>query len=569
MLMTSSIHQFHFHHTQKLENNALPDLRQPLEDHVKDQTAPLSIPKGIEEIREKNLALDALKESEAQYRSMFENSGTAIFIIESDMRITMANKKSAELTGFQPAMIVKDMLWTDFVPDPEIRGVMINYHKARRNKPDSTPTEYEFKLKHASGELKDVLLHVNMIAGTDKSIASMIDITHRRKTEQEKLELEKQLHQAHKMEAIGTLAGGIAHYYNNILTALMGYLEMSKAAAPPETHLPRWIEQSLKASKRAKDLVDQILTFSRQNELEMRPVRMTPIFNEVVNFMRASIPSTIVFNLHVECGKEMVYGDPTQIHRIIMNLCTNAAQAMGGDGGQMGIMLRPVYLKDCQAQKKNLKEGPYIELSISDTGHGISPSIIGQIFDPFFTTKKGKGTGMGLSMTHGIVRSMGGNILVESTEGNGSVFTVYLPEVSGMDENLDVCLPEMKGKNEKILLVDDDENVLEVMSEIIALIGYTVVPVNNGSDALTLFTSDPASFDLVITDQTMPHMTGLNLAQKLLISRPDMPIILSTGFFDAINHAEAMKSGISAVLAKPVERDRMAHTIRKAICGKA
>ena len=514
---------------------------------------------------EKNLALNALKKSESQYRSIFENSGTAIIIIEPDMRITMANEKCTELTGFQPKKIVNDMLWTDFVSDPDVRSTMINYHGARRENPDSTPTEYEFKLKHASGELKDVLLHINLIAETDKSIASMIDITHIRKMELEKLELEKQLHQAHKMEAIGTLAGGIAHDFNNILTALMGYLEMSKSVAPPETNLPRWIEQSLMASRRAKNLVDQILTFSRQNELEMRPVRISPIFKEVVNFMRASIPSTIVFDIHSVCDKEMVYGDPTQIHRIIMNLCTNAAHAMGGNGGCMGLRLRPLSLNTPQAQKKNLEEGSYIELTISDTGQGISPSIIGQIFDPFFTTKKGKGTGLGLSMTHGIVRSMGGNILVESVEGTGSVFSVYLPEISGKDENLEMCFPETKGENEKILLVDDDESVLEVMAEIITHIGYTVVPVNNGNDALTLFASDPSAFDLVITDQTMPHMTGLNLARNLQVSRPDMPIILSTGFFDAIDHAEAMKSGISGFLAKPVERHRIAHAIRKAI----
>jgi len=512
-------------------------------------------------------AQEALKESEAYYRGLFENSGTAIFIIESDMRISMANAKSAELTGFDCGKIEKGMLWIEFVADPDTRDRMMEYHRARRHIPGSGPIEYEFKLKHASGALKDVFLHVNTIAGTDKSIASMIDITHMRQTEREMLELEKKLQQSQKMEAIGTLAGGIAHDFNNILTALMGYIEMSLAAAPQNTDLTRWLDRSLKACMRAKGLVVQILTFSRQNELEMKPFRITPIFKEAVKFLRASIPSTITFDLHVECNQEMVYGDPTQVHQVMMNLCTNSAHAMGGQG-QLGIMIRPVFLEAHQAYNRGLTErpGPYIELVISDTGHGINPSIIGNIFDPFFTTKKvGEGTGMGLAMTHGIVQRMGGNIVVESTQGAGTVFTVYFQSVSGVDETVETSFSESKGKNERILLVDDDEAVLEVMAELISLLGYAVVPVNQVYEAINIFKSKPSSFDLVITDQTMPHMNGLDFAQKLLAICPNIPIILCTGFSYAFDNSEANKTGIAAFLTKPIERNRLAHAIRKVL----
>ena len=550
------------------KNYDLRLLHTTLEDQVAERTNALRIinRKLVDEIRKKNQAQAALKEREEQYRAVIENSGTAIFIIESDMRVSLANAKSTELTGISNSEIEKGMPWTRFVAEPETLERMIGYHRARRQAPESAPSEYEFKLKHTSGVVKDVLLYINTIPGTGKSIASMIDITNRRQTEREKLELEKKLLQAHKMEAIGTLAGGIAHDFNNILTALMGYIEMSLAAAPKDTNLPRWLGLSLKACLRARDLVVQILTFSRQNELAMKPIRIAPIFEDAVNFLRSSIPSTITFDLYAGCDHEMVKGDPTQIHQIMMNLCTNAVHAMGPRGGKLKIMIRPVTLDENLSQRCGLAAGKYIELVIADTGHGIKPAIIGHIFDPFFTTKKvGEGTGMGLAMTHGIVQRMNGNILVESTQGKGTVFTVYLPEISGADETMETGLSEGMGNRERILLVDDDDNVLEAMDELLTILGYTVVSTTSCRHAIQVFQSDPSAFDLVITDQTMPHMTGLELAQQLLFICPDVPIIMCTGFSDTVDNATIFKTGISAFLLKPVERSLLSHTIRKVL----
>jgi PAS domain S-box-containing protein len=523
--------------------------------------------KLVDEIREKNLAQAALKEREEQYRVVFENSGTAIFIIEPDMRVSMANAKSFELTGFPSHVIERGMRWTEFVAEPEVRERMMGYHRARRESPGSAPTEYEFKLKHASGAVKDVLVYVNTVEGTGKSIASMIDITNRRQTEREKLELEKKLQQAHKMEAIGTMAGGIAHDFNNILAVLMGNIDMAYNTTPKNTDVSRWLDRSLKACMRARDLVVQILTFSRQNELEMRSIQITPIFKEAVKFLRSTIPSTIMFDLHLECDDEMVYGDPTQVHQVMMNLCTNAAHAMSPGGGTLGIKIRPVFLGETAAMKKGLSQGRFIELTISDTGHGISPSIIGHIFDPFFTTKKvGEGTGMGLAMTHGIVQRMGGVIAVESTQGAGTVFTVYFPVVDGTCKTVDAGYFENEdGKGERILLVDDDANVLEIMGEMISLLGYRVTPTTSVHDALEVFRSAPSSFNLVITDKTMPHMTGYEFTRKLLDIRPDIPIVMCTGFNDAAEGPHGGLTGITALLMKPIERAVLARTIRKAL----
>ncbi len=554
------------------KNYDLRLLHSTLEDQVNIRTNALRLinKKLVEEIREKTKAQDALKEQEVQYRIVFENSGTAIFIIERDMRISMANEKSFELTGIPNDEIEKGMMWTAFVADPETRSRMMRFHELRRIDPGLAPAEYEFQLKHASGEVKDVLVYVNSVAGTDKSIASMIDITNRRRAEREKLELEKQLNQTHKMEAIGTLAGGIAHDFNNILTVIMGYVEMAMSSTKNDTDLSRWLGRTLSACTRARDLVVQILTFSRQNDLELKPVRIVPIFKEAVKFLRSSIPSTITFDLHVECEDERVFGDPTQIHQVMMNLCTNAVHAMGGKSGELGIMIRPVNLETAFAQKKGLPPGRYIELTISDTGHGIGPSIINHIFDPFFTTKKvGEGTGMGLAMTHGIVQRMGGNIGVESTQGAGTVFTVYFPEVAGSADEGPSFISEERGGHERILLVDDDESVLDVMAELVSLIGYTVVPMSSSQEAVARFKADPWAFDLVITDKTMPFMTGHEFAKQLLSIRPGLPIIMCTGFSDTDDIAEADREGISAFLTKPVERSRLSQAIRQVLGGKA
>ncbi|GAB6095765.1 hypothetical protein JCM14469_20180 [Desulfatiferula olefinivorans] len=547
------------------KNYDLMRFQATLEEQVAERTESLRIinRKLVDEIREKSRTQAALKESEEHYRSVFENSGTAIFIIESDMRVSMANTKCYDLTGIPGREIAKGMLWTRFVADPEMLEKMKKYHRARRENPGSVPIEYEFTLRHADGSVKDVLLYVNTIEGTDKSVASMIDITQRRRAEREKLELEKKLQHSQKMEAVGTLAGGIAHDFNNILTAVMGYTDMALAATPPDGSIANWLRHSLDASMRARDLVIQILTFCRRNDQEIRTFRLAAVIGETLKFLRASIPRTIGFDVAIDCERALVCGDPTQVQQVVMNLCTNAAHAMGETAGRLGVRLKPLTLGPAEARIKGLEGERFLELSISDTGRGIDPSIIHQIFDPFFTTKKvGEGTGMGLAMTYGIVQRMGGWIGVDSTPGRGTVFTVIWPEGLGPEDGSTTARQVKQGRGERVLLVDDDRHVLEVMDEMVRMLDYRVLPVASSPEAIRIFAADPGRFDLVITDRTMPEINGIELARKIHAIRSDIPIIMCTGFSDSLDRDGSSTGNLSAVLMKPVDRE----TLSAAMC---
>lgn len=550
------------------KNYDLKRLHATLENQVRDRTEALreANRKLRDEIQKKARAQEALKESEEKYKFMFEHSGTGIFILEDDTTISMANAKCEEITGVPVSQMENVLSWTHFVEDPEARERMIGYHRVRRQNPDSAPSQYEFKLRHASGTLKDVIVHVTTIDSTGQSIASMIDITKRRQIAEEKQALEKQLQQAHKMEAIGTLAGGIAHDFNNILAVLMGNVGLAMNTLPKGSELYRWMDNSMKACMRARDLVLQILTFSRQNDHAMASIRIAPVINEAVRFLRSSIPTTILFDIAMECDWEQVMGNPTEIHQVMMNLCTNAAHAMAGKAGSLKIRLRPVSLDENSAMIISLSQGDYIELEVSDTGCGMDPEVIDHIFNPFFTTKKiGEGTGMGLAVTHGIIQRMGGSITVESVKNSGSVFRVYFPVNKGQEEEVGIEYPEITGEEELVLLVDDDVNVLAIMEEMVMYLGYRVESMSNGIEALQAFRAEPDRFDLVITDHTMPIITGIELSKRILATRPDIPIVLYTGYDKSVDLSEARRLGISEILTKPIEPRQLSQVVHKVL----
>ncbi|MBU2547436.1 MAG: response regulator [Proteobacteria bacterium] len=386
----------------------------------------------------------------------------------------------------------------------------------------------------------------------------------REKAKAERTRLEQQLNQSRKMEAIGTLAGGIAHDFNNILGAIIGYTQLALMNADLSEKPRSYLKQILQASDRASDLVRQILTFSRQGEQNLTPLEMAPVLKEALKLMRASLPSTIeiVRNINEDTGA--VLAGPTQIHQVILNLCANAAHAMGEEGGCLTVGLDEVEVEPADASKYlDLNPGRHARLWVSDTGAGIEPHVKERIFEPYFTTKKlGEGTGMGLATVHGIVKSHNGAIDVASEPGRGATFNIYLPIIAREAEVESQGVEFMPGGRERVLVVDDETPLIETMSELLAKLGYRVEGRTSSLDALDLVRAHPHRFDLVITDQTMPGMTGLELAGKIKRLRPDLPVVLCSGFSSAITPEKADSSGVRDIIMKPVLIEELARKIR-------
>ena len=373
--------------------------------------------------------------------------------------------------------------------------------------------------------------------------------------------MERQLRQTQKMEAIGVLAGGIAHDFNNILGAIIGFGELAQMSNPLKDHkIDSYLKEVLNGAHRAKNLVYQILAFSRRKELEKVPIQLAPILRESLKLMRATLPSTVCIRQHISKFEGLVFGDPGQMHQIIMNLCTNAAYAMRREGGELAVSLDEPGENEVPS---DLSAGAYIRLSVKDTGCGIPPDLSARIFEPYFTTKEnGDGTGMGLSVVHGIVKSHRGAIDVESEPGNGSVFHVYLPIDKGepVDQRDRPALSMLKGSG-RILFVDDERPLVEFGKTCLEELGYEVFPETDSSEALDIFRDQPDKIDLVISDLTMPVMTGIELAKNIFRIRPDLPIILCTGFSETITDEVVKASGVREFIQKPITACLLSETV--------
>jgi PAS domain S-box-containing protein len=388
----------------------------------------------------------------------------------------------------------------------------------------------------------------------------------------EQIQLESQLRQAQKMEAIGQLAGGIAHDFNNILAAVIGYAEIILddlgRQVTPETQS---VMQILDAGKRAKDLVGQILTFSRQQEVEKRPVALCAIARESLKLLRASIPSTIEIHSELGCERDTVLADPTQLHQVVMNLCTNAWQAMREKGGTLEVGVRETVMDESSAARlQDLEPGNYLVLSVRDTGPGIPMALQGRIFEPFFTTKKrGEGTGLGLSVVHGIVKSHDGDIRLRSRPGQGALFEIYLPQVAPRTGVDDLTTKEVVARgNENVLIVDDEPTLTEVLKMLLETLGYHARSVNSPAEALKALKDDGAYVDLLLTDLTMPGMTGIELAREARRIRPGLPVILLTGYGERMLTDILPRNAISAIIRKPITRVELATRIRLVLDGQ-
>jgi PAS domain S-box-containing protein len=395
------------------------------------------------------------------------------------------------------------------------------------------------------------------------------EVEERKRAEAERLRLEELLLQSQKMEAIGTLAGGIAHDFNNMLAIIIGNTEMAMDDVKGGQLPGRSLDHILNAAKRGRDLVREILTFSRKAQRERTPTDVISVLHETFKLLRSTLPTTINMSLDIRSESGIILGDSVQVQQILMNLATNAAHAMRKAGGRLTIRLvDAAFQPEDILPDPDMKPGRYVMLIVEDTGTGMTDDVRSRIFEPFFTTKEaGQGTGMGLSVVYGIVKNYNGALNVESGPGKGSTFTIYLPKAESRTRNEEDAAKPVRGNKEHILFIDDEGPLTEIAEAMLRKLGYRVTAMTDSREAWDLFLEDPHAFDLVVTDQTMPDLTGLALAQKMIRIRPDLPVMLCTGYSETVSPEEARKAGAREFLIKPLVRVELAAAIRRALDG--
>ena len=516
--------------------------------------------------------VEALCKSEHKYRSLFDDALDMIHITDKNLNIVEANPMEIQTMGYTREEYIHKPIMDIVHPDyrnqaREALGRIFNDGENVNN--------FETALVTKTGKKIDV--EINAVPQFDNgnvisTRAIIRDISDRKKEDSVKKQLEIQLRQSQKMEAVGTLAGGIAHDFNNILSVILGYTDMVMEKLSPDSSIYADLETVMVAGNRARDLVKQILTFSRQSDHDLQPVKLQFIIKEALRLLRPSIPVTIAIEHHVDPDCGPILADATQLHQVVMNLCTNAYHAMRETGGQLNISLKSVELTaDDLKNRLNLQPGTYAKLEVSDTGCGMEKSILTKIFNPYFTTKtSGEGTGFGLSVVHGIVRDIGGDITVYSEPGTGTIFHVYLPVIQEKKKKIAAThkLPLPTG-TERIILVDDDQTIAQMNKAMLESLGYKVTAFTDSMEIIEAFRKDPVNFDLILTDMTMPQITGGELAKTILNIRPDIPIILCTGFSELIDKEMAKEVGIREFIMKPATKKELAETIRRVLNGNA
>ncbi len=526
------------------------------------------------DITRRRNALQALKESERRFQDFFARSPIGVVVYDAGQHLTDVNQAALAMFGFsERAQFSRLNLFA--VPEltEESRTVLLKGGTVRFEWTLSLEggREGEKIPSNRTGRCRFDVLATNLGLDQDFNPKGFLfqiqDVTERRRTEEALRQNEKVLRQAQKMEAIGTLAGGIAHDFNNILTPIIGYAEMGLLVCESDATLRSSLEEILKASHRAKELVRQILTFSRQSENELRPVRLGTIVSEVRTLLRGSIPSNVELRCELKSEKDIVRADPTQLHQVVMNLCTNAIHAMKEQGGVLELTLEPVKIDGkTRGALSRLRRGDYVDLTVRDTGIGMDKQTLERIFEPFFTTKRsGEGTGMGLAVVHGIVTSLNGTIKVESELGKGTAFHIVLPLIAQhVDLSAASSAPLPRG-TETILFVDDEVDIVTMVDQMLSGLGYRPVLCRGSHEALSLFQNNPDAYDLVITDQMMPGMTGSEMVREMHKVRKDLPVIICTGFSKTVPEHELVESGVGEMLMKPIVLRQMAEAIRRVL----
>lgn len=528
---------------------------------------------SVSDVDEQKRTEQALRQSEERYQLAVAGSNEGLWDWDLKRDLLFLSPRAQTLMGWQPGeSLLPRREWiarSTYHPEDiaHVRqAISAHLH-------GSTPHfEVEYRLQHRSGEwhwYRQRGVAVRDERGQPYRMAgSMEDISRRRHAEDERERLEKQLRQAQKLEAIGTLAGGIAHDFNNILAAILGYGEMAQKGAAEGSAMRRHIDAALSAGMRAKSLVERILAFSRSGVGERVPVHVQSVVAEALELVAASLPHGVALEHDLAAGDAALMGDPTQIHQVVMNLCANAVQAMKG-AGTLSVTARTVRFDEPRMLLTTRAPiGDYVQLRVADTGIGMPAQVLERIFDPFFTTKEvGVGTGLGLSLVHGIVTDLGGGIDVQSAPSHGSTFTVYLPWQRGLVAAVATGESVPHGEGETVLLVDDEEPLVRLGEEVLAELGYEPVGFSSSLAALASFRATPQRFAIVVSDEAMPDMTGSELAREIRRIRPDIPIVLMSGYVTHALTLRARDAGVVEVLAKPLVQGEIARSLAGALRG--
>jgi PAS domain S-box-containing protein len=522
------------------------------------------------DVTEQKKAERELRDREERLRALVDSSSDAIVTLDID----------GDFVSCNPAFTIRFGLTQEEVlgESGEIIHVSSDAYREFANEAFSAVKRTgsfrkEYSYRNRAGEVFPMETVISALRRADGKVAGYVavmrDMTERKRAEKERDRLESQLRQAQKMEAIGTLAGGIAHDFNNILTAIIGYTELLLTEISPKIPAGHNLEQVLIAGMRAKELVSQILTFSRQSDQELKPANLTSVVKEALKLLRSSLPTTIEIKQEIAAHSGAAIINPTQVHQLLLNLCTNAAQAMEPDGGTLKVSLRKEDLaRPRRIYGGQLRPGSYYRLTVNDTGKGMEQELLEKIFDPYFTTKEqGRGTGLGLSVVHGIVTAHQGGVNVASHPGAGTTFDIYLPAATEAPVEKTEANDPLPTGTERILFVDDEAVLTDVGKKTLSLLGYQVTVMNDSRDALRTFLDEPGAFDLIITDQTMPGITGMELAQRAMEARSDIPVILCTGYSNQVDQEQALKGGVRDFLMKPMVVHTLAQAVRRVLDG--
>ncbi|MGV1100188.1 cache domain-containing protein [Thiovibrio sp. JS02] len=515
----------------------------------------------VRDVSERKKSDLRVRKSEEKYRALIETTGTGFVIIDSEGRVRDANDEYVRLSGHARQAEILGRRVTEWTAKHDLRR---NREAIKKCYSLGAIRHLQIDYVDAGGKVTPVEINATVVQGDagPEVITICRDVSGKK-------QLEEQLRQAQKMEAIGTLAGGIAHDFNNILAAIIGYAEIAKRCLPASglEEAKADIQEVLKAGMRAKELVKQILAFSRRNEQERKPIFLQLLVKEALKLLRASLPTSIEIRQEIAAETGAVLGDPTNIHQILVNLCTNAFHAMEEKGGILTVTLKNVELGDADlVGEPAMGPGSYVLLRVGDTGCGIEPELLQRIFDPYFTTKEvGKGSGLGLAVVHGIVKSYGGMIKVASSVGRGTVFEVYLPQTrEGVlwESSQEGGLPFGQ---ERILFVDDEQAIAEMGKAMLSGLGYRVTAKTDPVEALEEFQRNPQDYDLLVTDQTMPNISGIDLIQEVRAVRPGFPVVLCTGYSATISEEKAVELGVGQFVMKPLTMRGLAETVRAAL----